>query len=74
MTRGMVNADAFKAAKKNQVFINLGRGPVIDEEALVESLASGQGSTWRILVMVSFNLPHPWPIGAISTSDLESLI
>ncbi|KAL9178244.1 hypothetical protein ACHAXT_001788 [Thalassiosira profunda] len=41
-TRGMVNADAFKAAKNNQVFINLGRGPVIDEEALVESLSSGR--------------------------------
>ena len=27
-TRGMVNADAFKASKANQVFINLGRGPV----------------------------------------------
>ncbi len=27
-TRGMVNADAFKASKPNQVFINMGRGPV----------------------------------------------
>ncbi|KAL7548074.1 hypothetical protein ACHAWF_011360 [Thalassiosira exigua] len=41
-TRGMVNADAFKASKKNQVFINLGRGPVIDEEALVASLKNGR--------------------------------
>ena len=40
-TRGMVNADAFKAAKPNQVFINLGRGPVVDEDALVESLKDG---------------------------------
>lgn len=40
-TRGMVNADAFKAAKPNQVFINLGRGPVIDEGALIESLKNG---------------------------------
>ena len=40
-TRGMVNADAFKASKPNQVFINLGRGPVIDEDALVASLKSG---------------------------------
>jgi phosphoglycerate dehydrogenase-like enzyme len=27
-TRGMVNADAFRASKIGQVFINLGRGPV----------------------------------------------
>ena len=40
-TRGMVDADAFKASKPNQVFINLGRGPVIDEDALVESLKAG---------------------------------
>jgi len=40
-TRGMVNADAFKASKKNQVFINLGRGPVVDEDALVEALQNG---------------------------------
>jgi len=40
-TRGMVNADAFRAAKSNQVFINLGRGPVIDEDALIESLKNG---------------------------------
>ncbi|KAL7520699.1 hypothetical protein ACHAWX_005414 [Stephanocyclus meneghinianus] len=37
-TRGMVNADAFKASKADQVFINLGRGPVVDENALLESL------------------------------------
>lgn len=40
-TRGMVDEDAFKAAKANQVFINLGRGPVVDENALVESLKNG---------------------------------
>ena len=40
-TRGMVNADAFKASKPGQVFINLGRGPVVDEDALVASLKNG---------------------------------
>ena len=41
-TRGMVNAAAFEASKEGQVFINLGRGPVVDENALLESLKSGQ--------------------------------
>lgn len=41
-TRGMVNADAFKASKPNQVFINLGRGCIIDEDALLESLKNGK--------------------------------
>ena len=40
-TRGLVNADAFISSKKNQVFINLGRGPVVDEDALVSSLKNG---------------------------------
>jgi phosphoglycerate dehydrogenase-like enzyme len=41
-TRGMVNADAFAAVKKDAVFINVGRGPVVDEVALVEALKNGK--------------------------------
>jgi phosphoglycerate dehydrogenase-like enzyme len=41
-TRGMVSAEAFAAVKPNAVFINLGRGPVVDEIALTEALQSGK--------------------------------
>jgi phosphoglycerate dehydrogenase-like enzyme len=41
-TRGMVNADAFQHVKENAVFINLGRGPVVDEDALIEALQNGK--------------------------------
>ena len=41
-TRGMINEDAFAAAKEGMVFINLGRGPVVDEKAMVNALKSGQ--------------------------------
>ena len=41
-TRGMVNADAFEAVKDNAVFINLGRGPVVDEDAMIEALSNGK--------------------------------
>ena len=41
-TRGMVNAAAFEASKEGQVFINLGRGPVVDEDALLESLKNNR--------------------------------
>jgi phosphoglycerate dehydrogenase-like enzyme len=41
-TRGMVSADAFANVKKNAVFINLGRGPVVDEGALINALKTGQ--------------------------------
>lgn len=41
-TRGMINADAFDAVKENAVFISLGRGPVIDEDALIAALKNGK--------------------------------
>ena len=41
-TRGMVSAEAFQHVKEGSVFINLGRGPVVDESALIQSLESGR--------------------------------
>ena len=41
-TRGMIGAAAFAAMKPDAVIINLGRGPVIDEAAMVEALAAGR--------------------------------
>jgi len=41
-TRGMVSAEAFDHVKEGAVFINLGRGPVVDEAALIASLESGK--------------------------------
>mmetsp|Transcript_22850 Transcript_22850/g.33881 ORF Transcript_22850/g.33881 Transcript_22850/m.33881 type:complete len:415 (+) Transcript_22850:68-1312(+) len=41
-TEGMVNAEAFEAVKDGAVFINLGRGPVIDEKALANALKNGK--------------------------------
>ncbi|KAJ8905473.1 hypothetical protein NDN08_001980 [Rhodosorus marinus] len=40
-TMHFFNADAFKAMKKSTVFLNIGRGPVCQETALVDALASG---------------------------------
>jgi phosphoglycerate dehydrogenase-like enzyme len=44
-TRGMINADAFAAVKQGAVFLNLGRGPVVDEAALMEALKSGRAAS-----------------------------
>lgn len=41
-TRGMVSEIAFEHAKPGSVFINLGRGPVVDEHALIASLKNGR--------------------------------
>ena len=41
-TRGMIGAAEFDAMKPEAVIINLGRGPVIDEAAMVNALTKGQ--------------------------------
>ena len=40
-TRGMIGVEEFAAMKRSAVIINLGRGPVIDENAMVQALADG---------------------------------
>jgi phosphoglycerate dehydrogenase-like enzyme len=38
----MISDDAFAAMRPNAVVINIGRGPVIDQAALVRALAEGK--------------------------------
>lgn len=40
-TQRLVDAEAFSCIKKNAVFINLGRGPVVDEDAMITALKEG---------------------------------
>jgi len=41
-TRHLINADRLKAFKKTALLVNTSRGPVIDEQALVEALRDGE--------------------------------
>jgi phosphoglycerate dehydrogenase-like enzyme len=41
-TQGVIGEREFAAMKPNAVVINLGRGPVIEERALIPALASGR--------------------------------
>jgi D-3-phosphoglycerate dehydrogenase len=41
-TRHMIDAAALRATKPGAILINVARGPVVDESALVEALESGQ--------------------------------
>ena len=65
-TRGMVNAEAFAAIKENAVFINLGRGPVVDEAALIQALKSGKLKGAALDVFTEEPLPKDsefWDLG-----------
>lgn len=41
-TRGIINKEAFDKMKKNAILINTSRGPVIDENALIDALVNGR--------------------------------
>ena len=41
-TRGLFNRDVFRKMKKGAMLINTARGPLVDEEALIAALDSGQ--------------------------------
>jgi len=41
-TRNLFTADVFTKMKKSAIFINVGRGPVVDEQALYEALVNGE--------------------------------
>lgn len=41
-TRGMISTEQFKKMKKNAIIVNEARGAVIDDEALVEALRTGE--------------------------------
>lgn len=61
-TRGMIDANAFRHAKTGLVFINLGRGPVVDETALIHALSTNQLRGAALDVFVEEPLPSTSPL------------
>ncbi len=41
-TQNLMNKDAFSKMKKTAIFINVGRGPIVDEQALADALNSNE--------------------------------
>lgn len=61
-TRGLISAEALSKCKPSAVVINVGRGPIIDEEALIEALSNGTIRGAGLDVMTIEPLPKESPL------------
>ena len=61
-TEGLFNRDVFSAMRPGTVFVNVGRGTVVDEEALLEALDNGQVSYACLDVFAVEPLPRESPL------------
>ncbi len=61
-TRKMINKQSFEALKPGAVLINIGRGPIIDEEDMIKALQSGKLNSAYLDVFQSEPLPADSPL------------
>jgi phosphoglycerate dehydrogenase-like enzyme len=61
-TRNFLNAADFAAMKKTAIFMNVGRGPVVDEPALIAALQAGQirGAALDVFAVEPLPAGHPF--------------
>ena len=61
-TEHMIDAQAFQAMKDGVVFVNVGRGPVVDEPVLIDALNSGRVAFAALDVFETEPLPEGNPL------------
>ena len=61
-TRNMIRAEHFSRAKKGMVLINIGRGALLDEQALINSLKNGEVAAAGLDVFTVEPLPATSPL------------
>jgi D-3-phosphoglycerate dehydrogenase len=62
LTRGMIGRPQFESMKAGAIFINTARGPIVDEQALVEALSSGRIAAAGLDVFDIEPLPAEHPL------------
>ena len=66
-TAGLLGADFFAALKPGATVVNVGRGTVIDEPALIDALHTGQVGFAALDVFATEPLPVTAPCGPCPT-------
>jgi D-2-hydroxyacid dehydrogenase (NADP+) len=61
-TRGIISASVIRAMRPSAVFVNVGRGDLVDEPALIDALASGRLGGAGLDVFVTEPLPDDSPL------------
>lgn len=61
-TKDMFNESAFKKMKPTSVFVNVARGELVDQNALIKALTDGTIFAAGIDVMTPEPLPHDHPL------------
>ncbi len=64
-TRGLISREVISAMKPGAYFYNVGRGPSVDEEALIERLAGGSLAGAGLDVFATEPLPDDSPLWAM---------
>lgn len=67
-TEGMMNYEAFCKMKKSSIFINVGRGPIVNEEDLCRALKEDQIAAAGLDVMEKEPLPAASPLLSLQDS------
>lgn len=68
-TRGLMNADAFYKMKSSAIFINVGRGPIVDEQALAAALEEGRIAAAGLDVLTVEPMTEENPLRLIKDSS-----
>lgn len=71
-TEHLFNAEAFQAMKPTARFINVGRGPIADTDALVRALRSGEIAGAGLDVFEEEPLPADHPLWELSNAILSA--
>ena len=79
-TRGLVDAELLRHARSGLIFVNIARGDIVDDEALIEALS--QGRVWAAGLDVFagepniapgyFDLPNVFMLPHIGSSTIEA--